>query len=74
MEKEQIELYKVFKSLSQKGCNVLHSNSDTEFIKDLYKEFEIKEIFANRFINSKGSERGKVSEVIIKNLGNNNAK
>ena len=68
LEKEQIELYEIFKSLSEKGCNVLHSNSDTEFIKDLYKEFEIKEIFANRFINSKGSERGKISEVIVRGL------
>ena len=74
LEKQQLELYDVFKSLSEKGCNVLHSNSDTEFIKDLYKDFEIKEIFANRFINSKGSDRGKISEVIIKNLGDNNAK
>ena len=67
LEKEQIELYEVFKSLSEKGCKVLHSNSDTEFIKDLYKDFEIKEIFANRFINSKGSERGKISEIVIRN-------
>lgn len=74
LEKEQIELYEVFKSLSQKSCNVFHSNSDTNFIKDLYKDFEIKEIFANRFINSKISERGKISEVFIKNLGEKNAK
>ncbi|MDD3054745.1 MAG: DNA adenine methylase [Aliarcobacter sp.] len=74
LDKQQIELYEVFKNLSEKGCKVLHSNSDTEFIKDLYKDFEIKEIFANRFINSKGSDRGKISEVIIKNLGDNNAK
>jgi len=66
LEKQQIELYETFKSLSKKGCNVFHSNSDTEFIKDLYKEYEIKEIFANRFINSKSSERGKISEIIVR--------
>ena len=66
LEKEQIELFEIFKNLSKIGCNVIQSNSDTEFIKNLYKDFEIKEIFANRFINSKGSERGKISEVIIK--------
>ncbi|WP_228136203.1 DNA adenine methylase [Aliarcobacter butzleri] len=65
LEKEQIELFEIFKNLSKIGCNVLHSNSDTEFIKDLYKDFEIKEIFANRFINSKGKDRGKISEVLI---------
>ena len=68
LEKEQIELFEIFKNLSKIGCNVIQSNSDTEFIKNLYKDFEIKEIFANRFINSKGSDRGKISEVIIKNL------
>jgi DNA adenine methylase len=57
--------------LSKIGCNVIQSNSDTEFIKNLYKDFEIKEIFANRFINSKSDSRGKISEVIIKNLKEN---
>lgn len=67
LEKEQIELFEIFKNLSEKKCNVLHSNSDTEFIKDLYKDFDIKEIFANRFINSKSDSRGKISEVILRN-------
>ncbi len=71
LEKQQIELFEVFESLSKKECNVFHSNSDTQFIKGLYKDFEIKEIFANRFINSKGSERGKISEVVIRNLKEN---
>ena len=66
LEKEQIELFEIFKNLIKIGCNLIHSNSDTEFIKDLYKAFEIKEIFANRFINSKGSERGKISEIIVR--------
>ena len=68
LEKEQTELYEVFKALSQKKCNVIHSNSDTPFIKDLYREYEIKEIFANRFINSKSSERGKISEVLVRSF------
>lgn len=67
LEKEQIELFEIFKNLSQRGCNLLHSNSDTKFIKDLYRDFEIKKIFANRFINSKSSSRGKISEVIVRN-------
>ncbi|MDC7242887.1 MAG: DNA adenine methylase [Sphaerochaetaceae bacterium] len=66
LEKEQKELFKVFESLSNKNVNVLHSNSDTPFIKDLYKGYDIKEIQANRFINSKSSGRGKISEVLIR--------
>jgi len=67
LEKEQIELYEIFKKLNEKGCKVLHSNSNTKFIKDLYKDFEIKNIFANRFINSNSKKRGKISEVLICN-------
>ncbi len=71
LEKEQKELFEVFKSLSKIGCNAFHSNSDTEFIKNLYKDFEIVEIFANRFINSKGEGRGKISEIIIRSCYEN---
>jgi len=67
LEKEQIELYKIFKKVNKKGCKVLHNNSNTEFIRDLYKNFEIKNIFANRFINSNSKKRGKISEVLIYN-------
>mgnify|MGYP003533513160 FL=1 len=67
LEKEQIELFEIFKNLSKIECNVIQSNSDTEFIKNLYKDFEIKEIFANRFINSKSDSRGKISEIVIRN-------
>jgi DNA adenine methylase len=67
LDKEQKELFEVFKKLDKKGCKVAHSNSDTDFIKELYKEFEIEYIQANRFINSKGSGRGKINEVFIRN-------
>lgn len=67
MDKEQIELFEAFKELDKKKCKVIHSNSDTEFIKNLYKIFEIKEIKANRFINSKANGRGKISELLIRN-------
>jgi DNA adenine methylase len=64
---EQSELFEVFEKLVKQNVNVLHSNSDTEFIKDLYKEYDINTIQANRFINSKSSGRRKISEVLVKN-------
>lgn len=67
LENEQFELFEVFDRLSDNGVNVMHSNSDTEFIKDLYKSYDIQEILANRFINSKSSGRGKISELIVLN-------
>jgi len=68
LENEQFELFELFEALSEKNINVLHSNSDTEFIKDLYIKHKIKKIQANRFINSKSSGRGKINEVLIENL------
>lgn len=64
---DQIKLRNVFKKLSDKGCLVMLSNSDTEFIKDLYKDFNINYIHAARSINSKGNGRGKIKEVVVTN-------
>ncbi len=68
-EKDQIELAKVFKELNKRGCYLLLSNSNTDFIKKLYKEFDIIPVNANRFINCKGNLRKKQNiEIIIKNF------
>ncbi len=69
LDKEQEALFEVFYALSKKGSYVVHSNSDTPFIHKLYKRFDIQKIQANRFINSKGSGRGKISEILMRNLG-----
>ena len=66
LDKEQEELFDTFLALDKKGCNVVHSNSNTDFIKKLYKNFDIQNIQANRFINSKSSGRGKISEVLVR--------
>ena len=68
-EKEQIRLRDYFKILDEKKVLVILSNSSSEFIKDIYSEFKIIEVFAKRNINSKSNKRGKISELII--LGNN---
>lgn len=71
LDKEQIELFEVFKKLDKKDVFAVHSNSDTDFIKNLYDEFHIEEIQANRFINSKSSGRGKISEILVRNKNEN---
>lgn len=63
---EQIRLYKLFKMLDCEGIKVLQSNSNTDFIKELYKDFEIIEVISKRAINSKGDKRGKITELIIR--------
>lgn len=70
LEKEQTELRDTFVKLHERGCFVMLSNSDTPFINKLYSELErvsINKIIAGRAINSKGSKRGKINEVLITN-------
>jgi DNA adenine methylase len=61
----QKQLASTFRELSDRGVHVVLSNSDTEVIRDLYKEFAILTIFARRAVNSKGSGRGPVNEVLV---------
>ena len=67
-EQNQIELANTFKELDKKGCYVMLSNSNTEFIKELYKDYNIIEVEANRSINCKGNKRAKAKiEILVKN-------
>ncbi len=66
-KEEQKRLSSVFKSLSEKGVFVMLSNHNTSFINKLYEDFNIHVVKAKRMINSKGSGRGAVEEVIITN-------
>jgi DNA adenine methylase len=66
---QQIRLKELFDELDQRGCRVMLSNSATDFIKDLYKQYNIKIVGAKRNINSKASGRGKIDEVLVMNYG-----
>lgn len=71
LEKEQEELRDVFVKLHKRGCFVMLSNSDTKFINELYsgldKKIKIHKVLAGRAINSKGTGRGKIKEVVVIN-------
>ena len=67
LAEEQIRLADVFKSLDRRGCKVMLSNSDTSFIKNLYKDFTIKTVKANRFISCVGDKRGPINELVVLN-------
>ncbi len=68
--KDQEELARVFKTLTDRGCQVLLSNSDSEYIRTLYSEFKknIIEVQVQRAINSKASKRKGHTELIISNF------
>jgi len=65
--KDQIRLKINCDKLKQNGIKFMLSNSSSEFIIDLYKEYNIKRIMANRLVNSDASKRGEVEELIIRN-------
>ena len=66
---EQERLKKVFDDLTVKGCKVMMSNSCTDFILDLYKDYQdtTKKVRATRSINSNALKRGMVEEVLVLN-------
>jgi DNA adenine methylase len=69
-KEDQVELFNLFKELSDKGVYVMLSNNNTDFIRDLYKDYNIGVVHAKRVINHKGDGRGAVEEVIITNYSN----
>ncbi|GEN36489.1 DNA adenine methylase [Aneurinibacillus danicus] len=67
---DQLRLRDVYRQLSDRGCFVMLSNSSTDFIRNIYQEFNVCTIHARRNINSKGTGRGKVDEVLVLNYKN----
>jgi DNA adenine methylase len=65
---EQEELAALFKLAAANGARIMLSNSDTPFIRELYKEFKIHTVQARRAINRDGSKRGEVNEVVVVNF------
>jgi DNA adenine methylase len=66
-KKDQERLASYYKRLTSRGAKALLSNSDTPFVRKLYRSFEIIPVRARRAINSKGSGRQAVGEVLVKN-------
>lgn len=64
---DQVDLKTACDELHKKGVKFLLSNSSAKFIKDLYKDYSITIVKANRAINSNGADRGEVDEVLIRN-------
>lgn len=64
--KQQTELRDKILEWSAKGATCMLSNSTAPIMYDLYKDFDIQTIDAARAINSKGSGRGKIQELVIR--------
>lgn len=66
---EQIRLKQCCDELTTRGVKFMLSNSATDFIKDLYKDYRVTVVKAKRAINSDASKRGAIEEVLITNYG-----
>jgi len=55
------------RKLNRAGARFMVSNSDTPFVRSLYKGFHIEQVQASRSVSCKGDQRGKETEVIIRN-------
>ncbi|MBE9136851.1 DNA adenine methylase [Nodosilinea sp. LEGE 07088] len=62
---DQQALAHVFSTLAARGQRVMLSNSDCEFIRDLYQGFNLQPILAARAINSRAGQRGKIGELLV---------
>lgn len=67
-EQDQIRLRDFALELTKKGVNVMLSNSDADFINNIYKKgFNITKITAPRVVNCKADKRQSVYETLITN-------
>ena len=76
-DSEQIRLSNFCKKIDSLGHTLILSNSDVKganpddnFFDDLYEQFSIKRVFANRMVNANAKKRGKLAELLITNTKN----
>jgi DNA adenine methylase len=61
----QKQLRIVAAKLKRRGVHVLLSNSASDVVRELYAGFDMKEVDATRMVNSRGTGRGKIAELLI---------
>lgn len=64
---EQVRLARVVEDLDSRGVNFTVSNSADQVIRELYSNFKVETVPAKRAINSRGTGRGRVEEIIVTN-------
>ena len=64
--KDLEELKMICDELSIRGCKVILTNNDTEFVRELFKDYNFREIEVKRSINRDGNKR-KGKELVIYN-------
>ncbi len=62
---DQSALAETAHELVRRGCRVMLSNSDTRFVRELYRGFQIGRVRCPRAINADADGRGDVDELLI---------
>lgn len=66
---DHVRLRNLVREMDGAGHRVMISNADTLFVRDIYREFRVERIEGTRSVSCKGSSRGKVGELLIRNYG-----
>lgn len=66
-EGDQLRLRDVCNRLRDNGIKFLLSNSASDFIREIYSDYNIHIVQAKRSVNSNSSRRGQVDEFLIRN-------
>lgn len=65
--RDQIRLREACDNLTRRGIRFLLSNSCSDFIRNLYREYNISVVKAVRSINADAEKRGEIDELLIRN-------
>lgn len=61
------DLAKFCEKIHAVGSTFMLSNSDTDLVRSLYKQYHVEQVSASRSISCKSHQRGKANELIIRN-------
>lgn len=64
---DHVRLAKAFRTLHDKGCKLVLSNSATHLVLELYKDFRTTRVMTTRSINCVASKRSNFPQVLITN-------
>ena len=65
---DQERLAKACQHLDEIGAKFIASNSDTKLVHELYQQFNIRTVYAKRYINVNGKKRNNIKELLITNF------
>jgi DNA adenine methylase len=63
----QVELAETCKELDRRGVQFMLTNSDTELVENLYREFAIERINSPRSVSADGERRKAVKDIVVRN-------